>query len=166
MLDEIRTHAVFPCDKGRKHCIVDLYLPHKEIHPLGLPVLAWPQRIDRDSEDGMYLPDCFLSSSADYAPEQSLTELGFLRHPPLEKLIEIAGSLDTTVQRAAFRYLADKFDELYDTQYDPSNYENMPFIPATKDGQDCVGAYEEVKSHCFFIGNFAAEVENEHQGLF
>ncbi|KAG0706642.1 hypothetical protein DFH29DRAFT_900607 [Suillus ampliporus] len=128
-LEDIRTYAVFPCDKGGKYCITDLYLPHGEIRPLGLPILDWSRRIDRDSED-----------------EQVLTDMGFLRHPPLEKLIEIAGNPDQGVRRAAFMYLASKFDELYDTQYDPSQYENMPFIPAIKDGQECVGTYEEVYS--------------------
>ncbi|KAG2107834.1 hypothetical protein BD769DRAFT_1500263 [Suillus cothurnatus] len=128
-LEDIRQYAVFPCDKGGKYCITDLYLPHGEIRPLGLPILAWSRRIDKDSED-----------------EQLLIDMGFLRHPPLEKLIEIAGDPDPKVQRAAFGYLANKFDELYDMEYDPSKYEDMPFIPATRDGHDCVGAYEEVYS--------------------
>ncbi|KAG1902642.1 uncharacterized protein F5891DRAFT_1022595 [Suillus fuscotomentosus] len=128
-LEEIRKHAVFPCDKGKKYCITDLYLPHAEIRPLGLPILDWSRRIDKDSED-----------------EQLLTDMGFLRHPPLEKLIEIAGDPDPKVQRAAFGYLASKFDELYDTEYDPSKYDDMPFIPAIRDGHECVGAYEEVYS--------------------
>ncbi|KAG2144729.1 uncharacterized protein EDB93DRAFT_533364 [Suillus bovinus] len=128
-LEDIRKYPVFPCDKGRKYCITDLYLPHAEIRPLGLPILDWSRRIDKDSED-----------------EQLLTDMGFLRHPPLEKLIEIAGDPDPKVQRAAFGYLASKFDELYDTEYDPSKYDDMPFIPAMRDGQECVGAYEEVYS--------------------
>lgn len=128
-LEDIRKYAVFPCDKGGKYCITNLYLPHGEIRPLGLPILAWSRRIDKDSED-----------------EQLLTDMGFLRHPPLEKLIEIAGGPDPKVQRAAFGYLASKFDELYDTEYDPSKYGDMPFIPAILDGHECVGAYEEVYS--------------------
>ncbi|KAG2129991.1 hypothetical protein BD769DRAFT_1453255, partial [Suillus cothurnatus] len=128
-LEDIRKYAVFPCNKGGKYCIPDLYLPHGEIRPLGLPILAWSRRIDKDSED-----------------EQLLIDMGFLRHPPLEKLIEIAGDPDPKVQRAAFGYLASKFDELYDMEYDPSKYEDMPFIPATRDGHDSVGAYEEVYS--------------------
>ncbi|KAG1730664.1 uncharacterized protein EDB91DRAFT_1059251, partial [Suillus paluster] len=128
-LEDIRTYPVFPCDKGGKYRVTELYLPHGEIRPLGLPILNWPRRIDRDSED-----------------EQILTDMGFLRHPPLEKLIEIAGDTDQGVRRAAFKYLTSKFDELYDTEYDPSQYDNMPFIPALKDGQECVGTYEEVYS--------------------
>ncbi|KAG1871608.1 hypothetical protein F4604DRAFT_1768978 [Suillus subluteus] len=128
-LEDIRKYAVFPCDKGGKYCITDLYLPHGEIRPLGLPILNWSRRIDKDSED-----------------EQLLTDMGFLRHPPLEKLIEIAGDPDPKVQHAAFGYLASKFDELYDTEYDPSKYDDMPFIPAIRDGHECVGAYEEVYS--------------------
>ncbi|KAG2141054.1 hypothetical protein DEU56DRAFT_797004 [Suillus clintonianus] len=128
-MEDIRTHAVFPCDKGGKYCITDLYLPHEDIRPLGLPILAWSRKIDKDSED-----------------EQLLTDMGFLRHPPLEKLIEIAGNPDPKVQRAAFGYLTSKFDELYDTEYDPSRYDDMPFIPAMRDNRECVGAYEEVYS--------------------
>lgn len=93
-----------------------------------------------------FLPLYFLSLSADSTTEQLLTDMGFLRHPPLEKLIEIAGDPDPKVQRAAFGYLASKFDELYDTEYDPSKYDDMPFIPAIRDGHECVGAYEEVRS--------------------
>lgn len=128
-LEDIKKYAVFPCDKGGKYCITDLYLPHGEIRPLGLPILAWSRSIEKDSED-----------------EQLLTDMGFLRHPPLEKLIEIAGNPDPKVQRAAFGYLASKFDELYDMEYDPSKYDDKPFIPAVRGTQDCVGAYEEVYS--------------------
>ncbi|KAG1718293.1 hypothetical protein EDB19DRAFT_952071 [Suillus lakei] len=128
-LEEIRTYAVFPCDKGGKYCITDLYLPHGEIRPLGLPILAWSRKIDEDSED-----------------EQLLTDMGFLRHPPLKKLIEIAGDPDPKVHRAAFEYLADKFDELCDTEHNPSKYDDMPFIPAIRDGHERVGTYEEVYS--------------------
>lgn len=128
-LEDIKKYAVFPCDKGGKYCITDLYLPHGEIRPLGLPILAWSRKIEKDSED-----------------EQLLTDMGFLRHPPLEKLIEIAGDPDPKVQRAAFGYLASKFDELYDTEYDPSKYDDKPFIPAVRGTHECVGAYEEVYS--------------------
>ncbi|KAG2030035.1 hypothetical protein BDR03DRAFT_1037666 [Suillus americanus] len=100
-LEDIRKYPVFPCDKGRKHCITDLYLPHREIRPLGLPILNWSHRIDKDSED---------------------------------------------VQRAAFGYLASKFDELCDTEYDPLKYDDMLFIPAIRDGHECVGTYKEVYS--------------------
>jgi hypothetical protein len=94
----------------------------------------------------------FLSLSADSTPEQLLTDMGFLRHPPLEKLIEIAGNPDPKVQRAAFGYLASKFDELYDMEYDPSKYDDKPFIPAVRGTQDCVGAYEEVRSFAIASG--------------
>jgi hypothetical protein len=99
-----------------------------------------------------FLPQYFLSLLADFIPEQLLIDMGFLRHPPLEKLIEIAGDPDPKVQRAAFGYLASKFDELYDMEYDPSKYEDMPFIPATRDGHDSVGAYEEVRSFAVSSG--------------
>lgn len=81
-----------------------------------------------------------------------MTDMGFLRHPPLEKLIEIAGNPDPKVQRAAFGYLASKFDELYDTEYDPSKYDDKPFIPAVRGTHDCVGAYEEVRSFAIASG--------------
>jgi hypothetical protein len=89
------------------------------------------------------------------APDLLLTRLGFLRHPPLEKLIEIAGSPDPKIRHAAFKYLSDKFDELYDTDYDPTSYEGMPFIPAIKDGENCVGTYEEVRSSLFHWNFFS-----------
>ncbi|KAG2028757.1 hypothetical protein BDR03DRAFT_1063982, partial [Suillus americanus] len=62
------------------------------------------------------------------------------------KLIEIAGDPDPKVQRAAFGYLASKFDELCDTEYDPLKYDDMLFIPAIRDGHECVGTYKEVYS--------------------
>jgi len=89
-----------------------------------------------------------------------LTGLGFLLHPPLDKLIEIAGSDDLKIRRAAFTYLSKKFDELYDTEYDPSKYEGMPFVPAMKDGKECVGAHEDVRSRRYYIVIFAAEAEH------
>jgi hypothetical protein len=92
-------------------------------------------------------------------PGLLLTRLGFLQHPPLVKLIEIAGSHDPKIRHAAFQYLSDKFDELYDMHYDPTNYEGMPFIPAIKNGEDCVGTYEEVRSHQYIIRISLADTE-------
>ncbi|KAJ8595100.1 hypothetical protein M405DRAFT_929750, partial [Rhizopogon salebrosus TDB-379] len=77
-------------------------------------------------------------------PDRWLTKLGFLRYPPLQDLIRIAGSPDAAVRRAAFKYLSDKFDELYGVDYQPTNYKDMQFIPAIKDGKGCVGTHEEV----------------------
>lgn len=126
-LNDIQSHAVFPSDTGKKYCITELYLPHDDIRELGLPILNWLDRID--SED-----------------EQLLTTLGFLRHPPLEKIVEIAGSDDPDIRRAAFKYFSSKFDELYDKDYDPSLCAGNPFIPALKEGEVCVGTHEEVYS--------------------
>jgi hypothetical protein len=88
-------------------------------------------------------------------PDRLLTRLGFPRHPPLEKLIEIAGSPNPEIRHAAFKYLLDKFDELYDNDYEPTNYKDMPFIPAIKDGEDCVGTHEEVRSSLFHWNFFS-----------
>jgi hypothetical protein len=82
-------------------------------------------------------------------PDLLFTRLGFLRHPPLEKLIEIAGSPDPEIRHAAFKYLLDKFDGLYDIDYEPTKYKGMAFIPAIKDSEDCVGTHEEVRSSLF-----------------
>jgi hypothetical protein len=60
-LEDIKKYAVFPCDKGGKYCITDLYLPHGEIRPLGLPILAWSRRIEKDSEDGTLFPSAIFS---------------------------------------------------------------------------------------------------------
>jgi hypothetical protein len=94
-------------------------------------------------------------------PDLLFTKLGFLRHPPLENLIEIAGSTDPTIRHAAFKYLSDKFDELYDMDYDPTNYEGMPFIPTVKNDEDCVGTYEEVRSRQYPIGTSVADTETK-----
>ncbi|KAJ8579837.1 hypothetical protein M405DRAFT_869920, partial [Rhizopogon salebrosus TDB-379] len=126
-LDVIRTRAIFSCDKGRKYRSTELYLPHSDVQKLNVPVLNWPHKIDKDSEHDRWL-----------------TKLGFLRYPPLQELIKIAGSPDPDIRRAAFKYLSDKFDELYDMEYDPTNYEGMPFIPTVKNEEDCVGTYEEL----------------------
>jgi hypothetical protein len=88
-----------------------------------------------------------------------LTRLGLLQHPPLKKIIEIAGSPDPKIRLTAFKYLSDKFDEFYHKHYKPIDYKGMPFIPAVKDGKDCVGTYEEVRSHQYFIGISAADTE-------
>ena len=95
-----------------------------------------------------------------------LTGLGFLQHPPLEKIIEIAGSDDLKIRRAAYAYFSKKFDELYDKDYDPSCCAGKPFIPALKDDVECVGTHEEVRSRRYFIGIFIAEAERTPQGLF
>lgn len=88
-----------------------------------------------------------------------LTKLGLPRHPPLQKIIEIAGADDLKTRCAAFTYLLKNFDGLYDAEYDPQNYEGMSFIPAVKDGVDCVGAHEDVRSRRDFIAIFAAKAE-------
>jgi hypothetical protein len=156
-LDDIQTRAVFPCDKGGKYCITELYLPHDDIRELGLPILDWPNKID--TNDGIFFSDRFPSPATDSIPEKLLTRLGFLRYPPLEKIIEIAGSPDLKTRCAAFTYLSKKFDELYDAEYDHLMYEGMPFIPAVKGGVDCVGAHEDVRSRSYFVGIFVTEAE-------
>jgi len=79
---------------------------------------------------------------------------GSLEPPSLEKLIESAGSADSNTRREAFRYLSDKFDELYEAKYDPSKFASVPFIPITGNG---VGAHRDVSSHIYFIEISAAE---------
>ncbi|OJA15596.1 hypothetical protein AZE42_08334 [Rhizopogon vesiculosus] len=100
-------------DDIRSHA---LYLPHDDLRKLGLPILNWPLEIDSDDD-------------------QLLTMLGFLRHPPLEKIVEIAGSDDLEIRRAAFTYFSNKFDEFYYKDYDPSLCAGKPFIPALKDDE-------------------------------
>lgn len=51
-LGYIQTRAVFPCEKGGKYRITELYLPQNDIRELGLPILDWPNRIDTD--DGIF----------------------------------------------------------------------------------------------------------------
>jgi len=68
---------------------------------------------------------------------------GSLEPPSLEKLIESAGSADSNTRRNAFRYLSDKFDELYEAKYDPSKFASVPFIPIIGNG---VGAHRDVSS--------------------
>jgi hypothetical protein len=145
--DEIRKHAIFPGGEGGKYCITELYFPHADIPPLGLPILDWPREIVTGSRQGTYFPDRSLSPAADSVPELWLTRLGLLSHPPLKKIIEIAGSPDPKIRLTAFKYLSDKFDEFYHKHYKPTDYKGMPFIPAIKDGKDCIGTYEEVRSH-------------------
>jgi len=149
MLEHIRADPVFPSDNGRRWRITELYLPYADIRQLGLPVLNWPQRID--TGDGTFVLVFFSSPTADSIPEQLLTRLGFLRHPSLHKIIEIFRSDDPKLRDAAFRYLSSKFDEVYHAEYDPSKFEDIPFIPAVKDGKDCVGSYEEVRPCRHFV---------------
>jgi len=76
-----------------------------------------------------------------------LTKLGPPKHPPLEKIIEIAGSDDPRTRHAAFKYLSDNFEAVYEESYDPSEFEEFDFIPAAKDdGEECVGAHKDVRS--------------------
>lgn len=92
-----------------------------------------------------------------------LTELGFLKHPPLEKIIEIAGSDNPDIQHAAFAYFSDKFDKLYEEEYDPLDHEGA-FIPAVKDGVECVGAYKDVSPLSYFIKILQLK-RNKRQGF-
>jgi len=76
-----------------------------------------------------------------------LINLGFLKYPPLEKIIKIAGSDDPGTQHAAFKYLSDKFEAIYENDYEFSKFEDFSFIPAVKDdGEECVGTHKNVRS--------------------
>ena len=157
-LEDIQKHAVFPCTKGRRYCSTELYIPHHGIFELGLPILELHKAIS-DYECISLSPDYSSLSAADFAPDKTLTWLGFLGYPPLDKVIEIAGSNDPNTRCAAFTYLSRNFDKVYESEYRLSKYEGKAFIPATKDNKECVGAHKDVRSHQNFIGIFSAETE-------
>ena len=157
-LEDIQKHAVFPCTKGGRYRSTELYIPHHDILELGLPILDLHRAIG--ANECIFLsPDYPPIFAADFASDKTLTWLGFLGYPPLDKVIEIAGSNDPNTRRAAFTYLSKHFDEVYELEYSLSKYEGKAFIPATKDNKECVGAHKDVRSHQNFIRIFSAETK-------
>lgn len=117
--------------KQTRYQAQQLYEPVDAFRQLGLPVMDWGKQSKwRNSSD----------------EAKFLFELGLLRFPPLPVLINLCASTDSNIRSIAFRYLLDNMGTHY-KNYDPSNFDDVAFIPAVKSSKPCVGTFKEVFSN-------------------
>ncbi|KAK7445396.1 hypothetical protein VKT23_014813 [Stygiomarasmius scandens] len=109
----------------------ELYEPLDVFRRLGLPVIDWG------------IQNKWRATTAE---AKFLFELGLQRHPPLITLINLCASPTSDIRSAAFQYLVDNVDTKY-KEYQPSDYRNVKFIPALKDGKPYLGTPDEVYSN-------------------
>ncbi|KAH9485292.1 hypothetical protein JR316_0002200 [Psilocybe cubensis] len=135
----LRATAAFPkesCDgshdngKRVRYTASQLYEPLDIFRTLKLPIIDWGQQLKwkNSSEEARFLFD-----------------IGLQRYPPLNRIIDLCASEDSTIRPVALRYLIDNLETRY-RDYDPQNYVNIRFIPALKGSEPCLGTIQEVFS--------------------
>ncbi|GAA6015207.1 hypothetical protein JCM11491_000504 [Sporobolomyces phaffii] len=109
----------------------DLYEPTETLRELGLPLIDWTtsQTKWRTNSDEAKL----------------LFDLGLLRTPPVEQVLQIAASSSDPVKRErALRYYLDGCVTLgYGTTYSPTQHD-LPFVPAIEKGKQVFAKPSEV----------------------
>ncbi|EDR11411.1 uncharacterized protein LACBIDRAFT_313549 [Laccaria bicolor S238N-H82] len=140
-VDRLKVTAAFPkensseSDSGevkRVRCQAkDLYEPLEIFRQLGLPVIDWGTQTKwRSSSDEAKL----------------LFELGLQRYPPLKTVIALCASQDSELHTSALNYLIDNLSTRYQ-EYDPTNFDDIHFIPALNGTEMCLGSPKEVFSN-------------------
>lgn len=69
--------------------------------------------------------------------------LGLKQYPSLDDIVRIAASGDVKLRMKGLRYLLDNFTSRY-SNYTPSIYGDIPFIPATRDSKHLLAKPSEV----------------------
>ncbi|KAG6829550.1 hypothetical protein H0H92_004219 [Tricholoma furcatifolium] len=128
-----------PDKKMTRYQAQQLYEPVDVLRNLGLPIMDWGKQSK-------------WRSSSDEA--KFLFELGLLRYPPLPVLINLCASPDSSIRSPALKYLLDHMATYY-TDYDPSNFANIAFIPAMKVSTPCQGTIREVNCSSIVICDWA-----------
>ncbi|KAH7882874.1 hypothetical protein F5I97DRAFT_1930497 [Phlebopus sp. FC_14] len=119
-------------DKRKPRCrACDLYEPTDILRQLQLPILDWGEksRWKASSEEAKFL-----------------FRLGLRRYPPLETIIELCASQDSTAGTIAFKYLCDNIPFKY-TDYKPDRFSTFAFIPAENRDGPHLGNLREVFSN-------------------
>lgn len=114
--------------KRTRHRACDLYEPVDVFRQLKLPVLDWGEKPK-------------WKSTSEEA--KLLFRLGLLRTPPLDIIIRLCTSPDTTVRMRAFKYLCDNISAKY-PDYKPDNFAKVAFIPAENEDGTHLGIVQEV----------------------
>ncbi|KAI0371771.1 hypothetical protein BV20DRAFT_1016624 [Pilatotrama ljubarskyi] len=107
-----------------------LYEPLDVFRELKLPVIDWGThpKWRSNSEEAKFL-----------------FKLDLRRYPPLPDIIGLAASPDEKIRSAALKYFLDNYTTRY-ADYDPNAFANVAFVPAVKDGKQCLARPHEVFS--------------------
>ncbi|PPQ89567.1 hypothetical protein CVT25_012239 [Psilocybe cyanescens] len=131
-------------DNGKRvrYMANQLYEPLDVFRALKLPIIDWGKQLKwkNSSEEG--------NKSSSHYPiftAKFLFDLGLQRLPPLNKLIELCASEDSSIRPVALKYLIDNMETRY-RDYDPLSYKTVRFIPALKGSEQCLGTIQEVFS--------------------
>ena len=71
--------------------------------------------------------------------------LGLKRAPPLPEILNIAASVDPTVQTKALTFFLDNLSDKYH-DYDPENFRDLAFVPAVLGSEKLLSKPFEVRS--------------------
>ncbi|KAJ7072465.1 hypothetical protein C8F01DRAFT_1104075 [Mycena amicta] len=116
-----------PNQKRTQYLAKQLYEPLDSFRQLGLPLIDWGQHKWRATSDQAKL----------------LFDLGLLRFPPLDVLINLCGGPDEKVRPIALKYLIDNLTTRY-SNYDPADFHEVPYLPALREGKLVMGAPKDV----------------------
>ncbi|KAI0701855.1 hypothetical protein BC835DRAFT_1435271 [Cytidiella melzeri] len=114
--------------KIARHKASDLYEPLDIFRELGLPLIDWGSKIK------------WRSSSEE---AKFLHRLGLRRFPPLEVILALAAGPDEKIRSVALKYFLDNHGTRY-TDYRPSSFVNLAFIPSVKGTVPVMGKPGEV----------------------
>ncbi|KAF7321474.1 hypothetical protein MKEN_00668100 [Mycena kentingensis (nom. inval.)] len=128
----LKMTAAFPketktSEKRTQCCAKDLYEPLEVFRQLGLPVLDWGQHKWRPTSDQAKI----------------LFDLGLLRFPPLDLLINLCAGSDQQIRTFALKYLVDNLATRY-PNYDPGDFYEISYLPALKDNKPIMGSPKDV----------------------
>lgn len=108
----------------------ELYEPCDSMRHLGLPVIAWgTQTRWRGTSD----------------EARFLFKLGLRRYPPLKTVIGLCASGKEELRAHALKFLLDNLSVHY-SDYRPSDFATVSYVPAAKDGKECMTTPKEVYS--------------------
>ncbi|KAF8170185.1 hypothetical protein K438DRAFT_1909340 [Mycena galopus ATCC 62051] len=105
----------------------ELYEPNEVIRQLGLPVLDWGQHKWKPSSEQAKL----------------LFDLGLMRYPRLDMLINLCAGPNAQIRPIAFKYLLDNLSSRY-KDYSPADFYEIAYLPGLQDGKPVMGAPKDV----------------------
>jgi hypothetical protein len=124
-----------------------LYEPLEIFRQLGLPTIDWGTQTKwrGASEEGRLNCDRNGLPTNSLFLAKFLFELGLLRFPPLNVLIDLCASSDPAVRPIALKYFLDNINARYN-DYDPVDFAKTSFIPAFKGSTPRMGTPTEVRT--------------------
>lgn len=84
-----------------------------------------------------------LSSKLITLPARFLFKLGLRRYPPLKTVIGLCASGKEELRAHALKFLLDNLSVHY-SDYRPSDFATVSYVPAAKDGKECMTTPKEV----------------------